>query len=237
MKRLLLAALAIALTFTVKAQDSPKYGGSGTFNFGIQTMDLAPINDIITRYGYGALSDVNTAIGGGGQFYLGSWVLMGEGGFVGQEEVQNNNYTLRFGAGYGMFSLGYGIVDTDRFFLYPSVGGGFFGTGLNLTRRNQGASFEDIFAEPQGNEDGSVSAGAFTGTAQLAVNADFWLQSKDGNAYGTMLGLSLGYRFSGDASFENLGGTELVNSPGFNPGGAFITLRIGGGYRGHKDGK
>jgi hypothetical protein len=236
MKHLLLSTIAlIFLVPTLEAQDDKRYGGSGSFNLGIQTMDVEPINDIISRYGYEDLSNTNISIGGGGQFYLGSWVISGEGGFIGQDDVQNDSYTLRFGAGYGMFSIGYGIVDKERFFLYPSIGGGFYGTGLQLSQRNESASFEDLFAEPSANEDRTISTGAFTGAGEVALNADFWLSSKDGNAYGLMLGLSAGYRFSGSAEFENIAGSELANSPDFNPGGAFVTLRVGGGFRGSKE--
>ncbi len=236
MNRFILATLAVLFTIgSVHAQDTKRYGGGGSFNAGIQTMDVEPINNIINQFGYEDLSNTNVSIGGAGQFYLGDWVVMGEGGFVGQDDVQNDNYTLRFGAGYGMFSIGYNIVDTKQFLLYPSIGGGFFGTGIQLSQRNEGASFEDLFAEPASNEDNTVSAGAFSGAGQVALNADFWLHAKEDKAYGLMLGLSAGYRFAGDAEFENIAGTELAGNPDFSPSGAFVTLRIGSGVRGTKE--
>lgn len=235
MKRLLFTAFAVLFACTVsQAQMTERYGGGGSFNFGIQTMDVEPLNDIISQYGYEELSTANISFGGGGQFYLGKWVVSGEGGFVGQDEVTNDAYTLRFGSGYGMFSVGYNVVDRKQFLLYPSVGGGFYGTGISLSGRIDNKEFEDIFAEPQENQDVSVSAGAFTGAGQIALNADWLLESNEESAYGLLVGLSAGYRFAGTANFENIAGSELANSPDFNPGGAFLTLRVGGGFRGPK---
>lgn len=236
MKRFFFTAFAVLFIFAMShAQMDKLYGGGGSFNLGIQTMDVDPLNEIISRYGYEELSSGNISFGGGGQFYLSKWVLICEGGFIGQDEVMNEEYTLRFGSGYGIASIGYGIVNRKQFLLYPSVGVGFYGTGIQLNRRLNNKEFDDIFAEPQDNQDVTVSTGAFTSAGQVALNADWLLDGNEKSAYGLLLGFSIGYRFSGTAEFENIAGSELSDSPDFNPGGAFFTLRVGGGFRGPKE--
>ncbi len=224
--------LMALLTGNLMAQSEARFGGSGSFNFGLQLVDMDPLNEVTNNFGYDDLSNANVSIGGGGQVYLKQFVLGFKGGFVGQDDVQNSDYTLRYGSGYGMFNIGYNLLQQDRFLLYPSAGFGFFGAGLDLAPRREGTSFEDIFAQPATNANDAITIAAFSTAFELSISGDWFLTQGENAAYGLMLGFTAGYRFAPDATFENRAGTELINPPDFNPGGAFLTLRVGGGYYG-----
>lgn len=232
MKKALIFAFAIILAQSLAAQNLERIGGGGTFNFGVQLVDFSAINDVTQNFGYPALDDANVSIGGGGQFYLNRFVLSGEGAFFGQSSVDSPQNNLQFGGGYGMFSLGYNVINADNLLLYPAAGVGFVGAGLAVRPRQQGTSFDDaISGEVSTNE---TNIGAFSEMFRLAVNMDWFPLQKDDKAYGLLIGLSAGYNFAPTSTFENPAGTALANSPEFDPSGAFITLRIGGGFYGQK---
>jgi len=233
MKKALIFAFAIILAQSIAAQNLKRVGGGGTFNFGAQLVDFSAVNDVTQAFGYPAFEDANISFGGGGQFYINRFILMGEGAYFGQSSVENPQNSLEFGGGYGMFSLGYNTINKESLLLYPSVGVGFVGSGLTVRPRQQDISFEDaISGEVSTNE---TNIGAFSEMFRLAVNMDWFPLQKNDKAYGLLIGLSAGYNFAPTSTFENPADTELANSPEFDPGGAFITLRIGGGFYGRKE--
>lgn len=232
---LLLTAL-LATPAYVHAQGSSEDlgGGSGSFNTGLQLVDVEPLNDVLEPAGYEALDQANLQIGGGGQFYLRRVVISLKGAFVGQSEVESNTHSLDFGGGYFMFNGGYNLLQKKRLLLYPSVGFGFIGFALEQRPRRAGTGFSDYFSDPADNQNEATTLLSSAGLLEVGLHADWFLQGDEKAGYGPMLGLGAGYRFASEATFENLAGTEVDSSPDFRPGGFFVTLRIGGGGYGEQ---
>ena len=233
-----IAMLVLLGVHALQAQETPskkRRGGSGSFNIGMQFMDMEPLNDVIEPSGYEALSNANIQIGGGGQSYFGPVVLGLRGGFVGQSAVERDDYQLSFGGGHLIFSGGYNVLDRDRLLVYPALGIGLFAMGIEQRPLREGTDFDDVIQNPNRHADQPTSIGSGSGLLELALHSDYFLDGDQKAGYGLMLGASAGYRLASEADFFNPAGTELDNTPDFNPGGFFFSLRIGGGYHGTED--
>lgn len=237
---LLFTAMTLLLgVHALQAQETTtsekRRGGSGSFNIGMQFIDVAPLNDVIEPAGYEALSSGNIQIGGGGRFYLGSVMLGLKGAFVGQSAVERDDYRLNFGGGNIIFTGGYNVLDRDRWLLYPALGVGLAGMGIEQRPLREGTDFNDVIQDPDDYPDEPTSINSGSGLLELALHTDYFLDGDQEAGYGLMLGASAGYRLAAEGDFFNPAGAELDNAPDFNPGGFFFTLRIGGGYHGTGD--
>ncbi len=230
--RLSFSIVLLFLCLQVNAQENRPWGLSGYFQNGLMFSDMDPINDVTQLADFQDLSSTNLAIGGGLRFYYNRLVFGLDGGYLGQESVDSPEYTLRYVGGFGNFSFGYNVLKPGRFLLYPNIGAGYIGTLLDLSPRNQGATFEDIFTDTPANQNDPATIGGANSVFQIAVDGDWFLGGDDAAAYGLMLGFSLGYRFGPDIEFKNRAGNTLLEQPGFQPGGFFLGLRLGGGYYG-----
>jgi len=228
----LLLAFALA-TGLVSAQDRV-FGGSGTFDIGIQTMDPDGLNDVLTPAGYGSLSGPALTIGGSGQGYVNNWVIGGEGAFYGFGEANSPTHELELAGGYGLFTLGYIPLQGRGFLFYPSLGAGVAGTGLDIRARQSESTFAEVIGNPDDNPTREVDLGTVAPYFKLAVNLHYFpLRGEGSKRYGPMLGLSAGYAFAPGRPFRQ-GAADLAGSPDFSPGGFFLTLKLGGGFLSRK---
>ncbi|MCU0432641.1 MAG: hypothetical protein MUC87_04205 [Bacteroidia bacterium] len=225
---------ALIISLSCAAQDKPasKTGGGGSFNTGMAFFDANAMNRFLTAEGFGKLSSTNLSIGGGGVFYRNNWVIGSEGGFAGQRKVSSSTHELRFGYGYGAFQLGYIVAQNSRTLIYPSIGGGFTGASMQISKFNASESLSSVIANGDTLSTSRTRLTAFAPLLKASVNLDFYLSGNENAMYGALLGITAGYQYGGKSAFRSESGTEITNSPSFSASGFFVTLRIGGGYRG-----
>lgn len=228
MKRFILFLFLAASSLSLQSQKT--FGGSGYFEVGIQTLDVDPLNNFINTFGYDDLQGANITIGGGGHFVVKDFILGGRGGFIGQDGVQNQDFRLDYGGGFGQFYFGYKVIRSGGWFVFPEVGVGFIGSGIDIRPRYADANLEEVMSNPDAFNDAGVSLGSFGGLYSVQVNAQYFFKQKENASYGGMLGLSIGYRLATNGDWENAGGTSFNATPDFQPGGFFASLTIGGGY-------
>ncbi len=204
-------------------------GGSGSFDIGMQALDVNSINQQIQGVGFPALPNLAFTMGGSGEFYIRKFVLGGEGGFIGQGKVSNGSYDAQLAGGHGLLSLGYLTLVQKGWLLYPSLGLGVSGTGFSLTSQSKEYSFTDVLNNPEGFPNQEVEFGQASTIFRLAIRVEKFLLQKDGNHFGPKIGLVAGYTLATRSTFRQ-NGIELEASPDFAPRGFFLTLKIGGGY-------
>ncbi len=195
--------LAFALTTGLVSAQDRVFGGSGTFDIGIQTMDLDGLNDALTPAGYGSLSGPAFTLGGSGQGYINNWVIGGEGAFYGFGAANSPTHELELAGGYGLFTLGYIPLQGRGFLLYPSLGAGVAGTGLDIRSRQSESTFAEVIGNPDDNPTQEVDLGTVAPYFKLAVNLHYFpLRGREGMRYGPMLGISAGYAFAPGRGFR-----------------------------------
>ncbi len=195
-------------------------GGSGSFDVGIQTVDVGALNDRITQAGYPGFSNVFYTIGGSGEAYLGRMVLGGEGAFYGQADQVNANFETEPAGGHGMLSVGYIALSRKGWLLFPSLGLGVSDTGFNLHTREKEYSFGDVLQQPADFPNQSVEFGQTSGLLRVAVQVEKFFQKAEEKYFGPKVGLTLGYTFATQSSFRQEG-IVLEGSPSFSPSGFF----------------
>ena len=142
------------------------------FAVGWRQVDVGELNASMTAAGYPAVAEDFITLGGGLQLVAGRAMVGLEGyGMLGTDsEVSRDEFDATLGGGYGVLTVGWSIVATPHFRLYPmgSIGAGAMTLEIAEAGR---VSFDDILVEPRrGAHLSQVSflAGGGLGTEFLA---------------------------------------------------------------------
>lgn len=205
-------------------------GGGGFFGVGVNSLDLKPLNQRLSRTGYPTFPSELFAIGGGGYGVVaGNLLLGGHGygliapsrGFQGRE--------VSVGGGYGLFTIGYQFQPATPVAVFPQVGIG--GGGLSLDIGSTGTdSFEDVLDDP--NREASLEKGSLLVSVGVGMEYRF---SKPGESGGFQIGVRAGYLLSPYDTDWTHSGDRLSGGPDASFGGPYVRLVVGGWGDGEDD--
>ncbi|MBO0935422.1 hypothetical protein J2I47_02565 [Fibrella sp. HMF5335] len=204
------------------AQTGRVTGGAGFFRMGYASLHrVGQTLDQFSSTGQYGLSNDFICIGGEGYARLNKYILGGGGfGMMAHGMGSPTYHAEPFGGG-GYLYAGRLVVDTHRFWLYPTAGAGL--TVIGLTQRQQiGTS----------TQESSVTLPNVA--LQVGVGAD-WMPVAfgEGDGYGgLLLGMRAGYQISPSSSGWQSTGDVPSDRPRYATNGFFVTMTIGvGGFR------
>lgn len=220
MNRFHIIILLIGFSTGVFAQAPRLAGGAGFFRFGYanlnrvgQTLDqFTPASGIGNDFVY---------VGGEGYARLNKYIFGGGGYGAARRSVSRPTYHAEPFSGGGYLYGGWIIIDTRRFWVYPTVGVGVALVGLTQTQQLGQTIKESSVMLPNIN-------------AQFGIGAD-WLVAAlgEGEGYGGLLmGIRAGYQLSPSSSgWRSTGELSVPDRPRYATNGYFVTMTLGvGGF-------
>lgn len=227
MKKIILFALMAGGSFLASAQPKGYFGGFGFFEPGFTSINLSPINGLLSANGYSTLGGNYLSSGGSGIGMINNLLIGGSGGSMAMESFGRNNTNGRFTAGYGMFQLGYAFHTNRKSFVYPMLGFGAFTTNLQLEDNNTATSLNAALANP--NQVVNINSSNSLLDFSLSFAYRILGGGNENGSGGTMVGLSVGGFVSPTNANFKMNERAMTVTPDFRPSGFYVRLKIGGG--------
>jgi hypothetical protein len=213
-----------------RAPPAPQNGGRGWFAIGVQQADIGDLNDALARRSLPTYSKSFLSLGGGGHAIRDRLLIGGEGHALLQADETSADGLLRTSllGGYGLFDLGYQVVQARRLAVYPMVGIGGGALSLKILERDPPV-FDDLLRNPR--------RGTSVSTAGLLLNAGVganWLfPARPGRRGGFSVGVHAGWMFAPLEArwFVNGTNADVANGPDARMTGGWFRVSIGGGTR------
>lgn len=208
------------------AQEEDAEVGRGFFQVGSFVMDVDELNADLRGAGYPSLNDTFLSLGGAGFGERGRFLIGGEGHALlgGDETSVDGTYRISAGGGYGLFRVGYVVLSSEGFDVFPMIGIGGGGMGLKIAERSV-PTFDDVLDNPARSS--SLSTGMFLIDTSIGAN---YRAGLGGEAEGGFLvGVQVGYTFApGDPKWELDEINTVAGGPPFKIEGPYIRLSLGG---------
>ncbi len=217
-----LAVIILVLAGTAGALQA-QGGGHGYFGIGVQTVEIADLNERLLTLGYPEFDRTMLSIGGGGYGLRGRTLMVGgEGYWLSSGESTVGGRDVSLSGGYGLFQIGY-LYDTGTGLeIFPTAGFGGGGFSLALGPTGTGDDFDSVVNSP--NREATLRQGSLLVSVGLGGHYRFGAGSG-----GPTLGLHAGYTFQPYTSNWRLGGNSLADGPDVGIEGLFVRMTIGGG--------
>lgn len=196
------------------------YGrGAGYFAGGLTMLPYHELNTYLSAHNLDTIDNQQFVFGGGG-WGQGKRVRFGGFGMGGGKVVTNDTVSVEIGYGFGIFEIGYAVVNTKHFILTPQIGLGGYGVGLTIKLKNPRTDLHDLFFLPTGKAE--VSKGGLTLLPSLVIDIPI---SKIG------LHLKGGYLYTPLSSGWQQNDFGTISGPDLKLNGTFVTMGIlfGGG--------
>lgn len=201
--------------------------GTGFFVVDAHQLDLDELNAALVSAGYLPIEDRGLGLGGGGWGTVGRWLVGGEGHGLMTPAREAGGIQTKLTAGYGMFDVGYLVVATESFDLFPMLGVGGGATVLDITQTGA-FEFDGVLTDPGR---GSRLRGA-SFALSLSMGAVFKApgrQRRRGGEGGLAVGARAGYVFATDPDEWKLNDEgSVAGVPNVSFRGPFASLMIGG---------
>lgn len=219
MKKSLIFLIMLA-GFQVNAQITR--GGGGAFSLGYQSLNTEPLSAFYA--GTMPLSPSNFSFGGYGYGQIDQWIIGFSGAGVYGFEQKDDNYRYSFGGGYFNVDLGYKIVNTEKWALYPFGSIGFGGVGYSIySNQTEDLTLGDsvIF--------NNVSYGWGNVVYGAGLRVEKYFDSKDPCGSKGLVGFEIGFLSSPTSDNWTLGYGEKINgAPDYALQSFFARVTIGG---------
>jgi hypothetical protein len=202
------------------------YGGLGFFKPGINTIQFTKLNGFLPT-GYPTITNQPFVGSGAGYGLFNNFVIGGEGGNIHAGTFTLGNQKVELSGDYGLFSLGYVVVNKKGLLIFPLLGIGSNTLNVFIHQKDETATFQAITGEPFQ----SATLHHKTSLVKLSVSGIYNVMGNksDKGSGGMFIGLEAGYQVaykSGDWNYEN---GAITGGPDFSTNGFFIQLMIGGG--------
>lgn len=205
-------------------------GGGGGFTIGYGNMDIGELQNFLPA-GLKSLSSAQTLIGGSGHGLFGKFLIGGTGYAVSSSAVKTDTMTYSPGGGIGTFDIGYLLLNRRNLKMYPMLGLGGGGYGIQITRTGT-FNAGKIAGSPA--RELNISHGGFVADLSFNINLipNVEFDEKEKSYGGFMCGLRLGFLFSMPHSDWTYAGGDISDGPEFCLNMLYLKLIIGGaGYQ------
>ncbi len=236
MKRsgMVLTAVAVLLGSLSPARAStPDVRGMGYLSIGLSHVRAGALQGRLDRTGLGYPSQpANHVSLGGGAAYFSRNLVLGLEGFVLLSPLRTGaSFRTSLSGLGGVLQVGYALVKTDRFALFPLIGFGGGAFTWKAQRQTIPSSFEDVIRGPE------LGVSLLNASFLLpgALGADYWFpfNSAERPTGAIVIGLRVGYAYSPFGGNWEVGMVketlELEGAPRFGINGPYLRLVIGGG--------
>jgi hypothetical protein len=213
----------------------PGMRAMGYLTLGLNRVDPSDFQARLDRTGLGYPRQPrdHLAVGGGGLFCARRLVVGLEGLALFSPDRAGQGYRTSLSGACGVFQVGYALVSSEGFSLYPLLG---FGGGAFTWKVQEDVvpgTFEDVIRHPEMGT--SLLNASFL--VQAALGADVWLPiGRPGGAGRLVLGVRAGYAYSAfghNWEVQMYDRTlELEGAPQFGINGPFVRLVAGWGGQG-----
>jgi opacity protein-like surface antigen len=209
--------------------------GAAFFQIGGMRGEYDELSDELIAAGFEAPRRNSITLGGGGYRLYRNFLVGGEGHAVlSQSQSTTTGRQTGLNAGYGMLNIGYAMLRTERWIIYPlgGVGGGALqvdlrdrnGTGLGPDVNDP--TWEEVMADP-GHRSRLNRVGLVT---SVGMGIDFVARSpRSGSTGGFLVGVRAGYLFNPASGNWRLYDEEVTGGPEARLAGPFFKVSFGGG--------
>ncbi len=143
-KTILTICISLALISTIKISnaqeqktDKKLYGGAGYFAFRISNYDFKNLNDVLKANNLKEFNNLSVSYGGGGYGIINRLVLGGEGFTASSNNQLDTAYKSSMNLEYGLFKIGYLLINNKKLFIYPSLGIGSIQQQIKIVENTQ----------------------------------------------------------------------------------------------------
>ncbi len=204
----------------------------GYLSLGLNRVDTSDFQARLDRTGLGYPRQPRDhfSVGGGGLFCARRLVIGLEGHALFSSDRNGAGYRTNLSGACGVIQVGYALVSSETFSLYPLIG---FGGGAFTWKVQEDivpGTFEDVIRHPAMGT--SLLNASFL--LQAALGADYWLPLGRGRGTSSLvLGVRVGYAYSAfghNWEVQMYDRTlELEGAPEFGINGPFLRLVVGWG--------
>lgn len=228
----LVCALLICGNLFAQGTDKPKTmrGGGGGFNVGYGNFNVSKLQEFLPS-DFKSLNNDHLLLGGHGYSFLGNLVIGGSGMGVIGNSINSSGLKVNVNGGFGTFDIGYLVINKEALKVYPVVGFGGGGFGINVAR-NEDVSVSEVKNSPGREINISKGGFIFNFSANLSFVPVLKYDEEENTYGGFMAGIKAGYLYQLPSSNWSYSGGDVTDGPDFGLNGPYITLVIGGfGYR------
>lgn len=229
--KIIVACACLLFVFATRAQDRPAHhhGGGGGFTIGYGTMDVSPLH-VFVPGSVAAFNQGQLLLGGMGHAFLGNLVIGGSGSAIIGDKIKTATHNYTLGGGMGTFDFGYLAVNRERLKLFPMLGIGAVGYGLQIVE-NSSVSAAGIRSDPGREVNINQASVVFDVSLNLFVIPVPIYSERERTYGGFMTGLQVGYIYGPPAADWRFAGGNITDAPDFGLDMFYLKLILGGfGY-------
>lgn len=210
------------------SKDQPSGGGGFTIGYGY--MDISALQKFVPT-SVSTFRNEQMVIGGTGHGFIGNFVIGGGGyGIVG-DLVKTDTIKYSLGGGIGTFDFGYLLLNKEKVKIYPMIGIGGGGYGIQITKI-KAASINEVVNNSSREINISIGGFVFDFSLNLNLIPVINYNEKDKSYGGFMTGLKIGYLFNLPSSNWSFTGGDITGGPNFGLNMVYAKIIIGGfGYQ------
>jgi hypothetical protein len=200
--------------------------GGGGFTIGYGNMDVSKLQ-IFAPAGTPKFGNDMMVIGGTGHGIMNNFVIGGSGfGIVG-DVMKSDSVRVSMGGGLGTFDFGYVIINKEKLKLFPMLGIGGGGFGVQMTR-TKSLSAAQVSSNPA--QEINVNQGGMVADISINLNVIPHLNydEKSKSYGGFMTGLKVGFVYGLPRSDWRYSGGDITGGPRFGINMWYVKLVIGG---------
>ena len=220
------ALLSFVYANAQQVADKKTHMGGGGFTIGYGNMDISKLQ-VFTPPSTSKLTNDMMVIGGTGHAFLNNFVIGGSGfGIVG-DVTKNDSVRVSASGGIGTFDFGYLVVNKAKLKVFPllGIGGGGFGVQMTKTKNLSASQVSDNPSQEININQGGLVADISI-NMNLIPNMEYDEKSKSYGGF--MTGLKVGYVYSLPRTDWRYSGGEISGGPRFGMNMMYVKLIIGG---------
>lgn len=225
--------LLVSTSMCAQQVSKLKTGGGGGFNVGYGYMDVSKLHNFVPA-NIGKFSNEHLLMGGNGFGIIGNFVIGGGGTGIMGDLIKSDSINYSISGGLGTFDFGYLIYNKEKIKIYPMLGIGGGGFGLQISRNNN-VSVKNLVNDPAREINISIGGFIFDFSINMNLSPVLNYNEKDNSYGGFMTGLKAGYLYSLPSSDWTYTGGDITGGPDFGLNMVYVKLIIGG--FGYQDGK
>lgn len=182
-------------------------------------------NSYFGANGVESVNDNGVALGGGFTVFIRNLALGGEWNSILDKKASSAMLDTRLESGWGQFQLGYVVVASKGWLVYPKLGIGTYRHGLTVTENVNALPFDSLVTG--GYKGTMVTRKGMLGSVE--ANVDWMPGFDESSGGGIVFGLGVGYQMQLTENDWDAYDTPVTGGPNVDLSGLYVRLRIGVG--------